>query len=627
MNKFLFLCFVVFCFIDMAVADVIINEVMYNPGQCDDYDCEWIELYNSGDEAVNLTGWTLNNEQLNGILIQGNEYIILADELIDGDDKDNESFEMCWGNNDNIWNFSDGNFSAYDVSLSLKNSADSIIITNGEYVDRLDYSSNWGGDGNNYSLEKISFSEDNIWNNWGASFIDGGTPGMQNSIYGTDEVDYSVIRISEFLPDPHGDDNAPMPQGEWIELYNSGDSNINLQNSFLEDLQGHRIYITDTTVTGTTTIEPNGFLIVYTNGFSGFLNNEDVEELKFYDKDSCLVDEISYEGSDEGSSWAKVNEIWQRTMPTPEEENKDYSEVKESKFKIEKVYDLGSDDKAKFGQTIRVKASLYKGDETKSVLSFWIADGDEKISKESKITISTKYTNLSAAVPVQIYPNCNEKYDFGDYEIFVGWTSEDTAEDSFSLEIEEITDSLCEEIEVEKISSFSKKFEYEIVSKPDEVKNMEEFDVKVSLENNDDEDYDIEIWSYVYRGPKCYSGEREENKKEIILDKKSSETIELSSKITEAEQGDYNLKVKIRKNNQKTLKEITEKIRVVEEVFEVESTFLEGEANFEKKSNLVKWREAFVYESTSFKANKLVPKFFISALGLALIILLSTKTF
>ncbi len=626
MNKFVFLCFIAFCFIDISAADVIINEVMYNPGQCDDYDCEWIELYNSGDEAVNLTGWTLNGESLEYIFIGAGEYIILADELIDGADKDNESFEACWGNDDRIWNFSDGNFSAYDLSLSLKNSVDSIILTDGEYIDMLDYSSNWGGNGDNYTLEKISFSEDNTWNNWGASFIAGGTPGKQNSIYGTDEIDYSVIKISEFLPDPHGNDDAPMPQGEWIELYNSGESNINLQNSFLEDLQGHRIYITDTTTIGSTIISSKGFLAVYTNGFSGFLNNEGFEELKFYDEGSFLADKVSYEGADEGSSWAKVNENWQRTMPTPGEENKDYSKVKESKFNIEKIYDLGSDDKAKFGQTIRAKVSLYKGDETKSVLRFWAADGDEKISKESKITISTKYTNISAAVPIQLYPNCNEKYDFGEYDVFVGWTSEDTAEDSFPFEVEDITDSLCEKVEVEKSRIFSNKFEYEIISKPDEVKAGEEFDIKVSLENNDDEDYDIDIWSYVYRGPKCYSGKREENKKSIVLGEGSSETIKLSNQLTEAEQGDYNLKVKIRKNNQKTLKEITEKIRIIEEVDDTAEDFLEEE-NLKEKSNLIRLKEALIYESTSFKAKRLVPGFFIFALGLAVVILVLTKTF
>ena len=43
--------------------------------------------------------------------------------------------------------------------------------------------------------------------------------------------------------------------------------------------------------------------------------------MKFYSKDNTLIDAISYEGSDEGYSWAKVEGYWQRTKPTPGEEN------------------------------------------------------------------------------------------------------------------------------------------------------------------------------------------------------------------------------------------------------------------------------------------------------------------
>ncbi|MEE9525281.1 MAG: lamin tail domain-containing protein [Candidatus Woesearchaeota archaeon] len=617
----LVLCLIVFCFIEIAMADIVITEVMYNPGQCDDYDCEWIELYNTDSISVNLTGWILDGESLDGIVISAHEYIVLADELIDGNDADNESFESYWGNNDGVWNPLDGNFDAYDISLSLKNTEDSIILTDSTYTDTLNYSSSWGANGNDYTLEKINPDGANTQENWAVGFVMNGTPGMQNSIYGTGEIDYSVITINEFLPDPHGDDNAPMPQGEWIELYNSGSQNINLKWAFLEDLQGHKVYIADTTTVDTTIIPANGFLVIYTNGFSGLLNNGGIEELRFYDKEDNLIDSVSYEGSDEGSSWANVIDNWQRTMPTPEGENMDYTKVKDSKFDIDTIYDLGSDDVAKFGQTIRVKVNLYKGDETKSVLRMWIADGDEKISKESKITISTKYTNVSLAVPIQLYPNCNEKYDDGDYDIFIGWTSEDFEEDSFPLEVEDITDSLCEIVKVEKSSTTSaKKFEYNLVSNPDEIKSGEEFDIRVELNNHDDEDYDIDIWSYVYKGNKAYSGGREDNKKSFVLEKGSSETIKLRNTV-DAAPGDYNLKIKIIKNNQKTAKEITNTLRVIEEVSE--GGYAEGIVG--KASGILKWREAFVYESTSFKAKNLVPLLFIILLSLFVIILIFTK--
>ncbi|MBW2996509.1 lamin tail domain-containing protein [Candidatus Woesearchaeota archaeon] len=605
MRKFV-LCFLVFCFIEIVVADVVINEVMYNPSG-DDNNLEYVEVYSDG--FVNLTEWIIedsgSSDVLAAVQYYDNNYSLIVEEGYD---------------------YSGLNASVYSagatIGNNLNNDGDLVVLkdSSGSIIDAMTYSSSWGANGDDYTLEKINPSEGNTQDNWGVSFIMNGTPGMQNSIYGTGGVDYSVISISEFLPDPHGDDDAPMPQGEWIELYNSGSQNINLKWSFLKDLQGHTIYIADTTTIGSTIIPANGFLVVYTNGFSGFLNNAGIEELKFYGKDGVLVDEISYEGSDEGSSWAKVVSNWQRTMPTPEGENMDYTNVKDSKFDIEKIYDLGSDKTAKFGQTIRAKVNIYKGDETKSVLRLWVADGDEKISKESKLTISTKYTNVSLAVPIQLYPNCNEKYDDGDYDVFIGWTSEDHAEDSFPLEVEDITNSLCEIVKVEKSSISSKKFDYWISLKPDEVDSGDGFEIGVELENNDDEDYDIKIWSYVYRGNTCYSGGREDNKRSFVLEEGSSQTVKLKNTVI-AEPGDYNIKVKIIKNDLKTPKEITETLRVIEEIVGVD----EGEAVEEEESFGWKWREALVYESTSFKAKRLVPSLFIAAMSLLVIVLISTK--
>ena len=52
----------------LAAAEVILTEVMYNPNQCSDTDCEWIEVYNNAEEAVELSTWKLNNRALEGTL-------------------------------------------------------------------------------------------------------------------------------------------------------------------------------------------------------------------------------------------------------------------------------------------------------------------------------------------------------------------------------------------------------------------------------------------------------------------------------------------------------------------------------------------------------------------------------
>ena len=49
----------VFCQEDL-LNGMVINEIMYNPpGQTADNKLEWVELYNSGESAVDVNGWTL----------------------------------------------------------------------------------------------------------------------------------------------------------------------------------------------------------------------------------------------------------------------------------------------------------------------------------------------------------------------------------------------------------------------------------------------------------------------------------------------------------------------------------------------------------------------------------------
>jgi len=134
--------------------------------------------------------------------------------------------------------------------------------------------------------------------------------------------DYTNLEIREFLPDPIGNDNAPMPDGEWLEIYNLGSSQMDLENLTLYDNIGSEpdISISDSNTLNNTLIDANGYLIVYMNGRNGFLNNEGFEKIRLY-KEDYLIDEVSYDGSKEDLSWSKVNDYWIQTIPTPNGEN------------------------------------------------------------------------------------------------------------------------------------------------------------------------------------------------------------------------------------------------------------------------------------------------------------------
>lgn len=437
------------------------------------------------------------------------------------------------------------------------------------------------------------------------------------------------LKITEFLPDPEGDDNALIPDGEWVEIYNDDDNDkdIDLDGFVLKDSAGHSLVISDVKTSSGTLIKSNNYLVIYTNGMSGFLNNEGYEEIGLYYNDN-LIDSVSYSDSVEGTGYAKINDEWKLSVPSPGSANS--IGEKSSSIEIIEIEDLGSDDKAKYGQIIRARLEIYKGDTSKNLVKIWAEDKKGNIiSKQSRVMLYSKYFDYSLTIPVQLKPNCNGEFSEGRARLVVEGLDEDT-DDNF--DIEGIEEENCEEIIVEEAAK-KKGFEYSIVSKPSVVLAGEDFDTKVKLENNDGSDVDIDIWSYVYSGNKCYSGEREENMQSFSLEANSSIEVDLINKVSEA--GDFNFKVKIRKDEQKTTKDITDEIIVIDTSCEYSETIsglsagvdevqkLESYVNY--SSILPEIKGMVIYESTSEKSNLLVPYFFIGTLVLLCLFLLIKK--
>ena len=151
-----------------GAANMYITEVMHSPTQVADSEGEWIEIYNDGSQAVDLSSWTVDGKSIGNKTINSKAYLVLARELVDGVDTDLESFESYWGNNNGIW---DESFPAVEVSLSLK-TEDTIILTNGVSGDTFTYNTSFGGK-NGKTVERISLNE------WKEGPI-GGTPGAGN---------------------------------------------------------------------------------------------------------------------------------------------------------------------------------------------------------------------------------------------------------------------------------------------------------------------------------------------------------------------------------------------------------------------------------------------------------------
>lgn len=176
-------CLLIFSAIKIAQAaetDLLISEIMYDlPGG--DAGHEWIEVYNSGNEAVEvLTGagsstWRFfdgANHTLN--LIQGEDNVILPQEF----------FVIAADAEQFLLDYPEFSGTVFDTVMSLANTTGAIALSfdGGEnYPIVANYDSAWGGAGSGFSLEKINLTQDSSPENWQESFVIGGTPGAANS--------------------------------------------------------------------------------------------------------------------------------------------------------------------------------------------------------------------------------------------------------------------------------------------------------------------------------------------------------------------------------------------------------------------------------------------------------------
>lgn len=574
--------FLIYLIIPAASANIIINEIMYNPPGSD-ANREWIEIYNTGD-CEDITAYKLfeanTNHNIN--IIQGspilcnNEYAVIAD--------DSTTFIL-------EYNFTE---KLFDSSFSLANTNETISIKNStSTADNTTYYNIQGADGNGKSLCRTitAFAECEP------------TPGKENSF--TQTTSEEKLYINEFFPDPEGNDNEPMPGGEFIELYNPNSYEINLLNYKLIDDYGHTLIITDINTLSGTKIQPKSYLAVYTNTFSGLLNNEGYESLSLY-YGTELIDKVTYSFTEEGLSWSKIDNIWNLRIPTPNEENNQDPPTYESHLEIENIY-LGTDEKARFGDNLRARLNIYKGNTSKNSVKLFIPD----LTKETRVNLYKKFTNYTLTLSVQLDPNCNEKYTSKKYPLTLKGLDKESSEE---ILIEGITSSLCQKIK----QNATKQITYEIVESPRQ--KEQETTAKIRIVNNEPVKTQYAVWSYISKGRKIITGDSEENKQTIELPRETSTTIELRNSIeSDAESGTYDYKIKLLKEGRKTPV-------IIESTIKINNTLhSEKLINSSKFTNKEIFTSNPVYESSSVKARNAGIYIFSALLIILIIILLLRK--
>ncbi len=569
-------------------AGLIINEIMYSP----DDGNEWVELYNNETSPLNLASFQFSDSQStdtlevcpfsnNTLEIPPNEYALITDQ-------DTTLYTLL--------SFNGTKICVDDNSLGngLSNSGDSVTIFNSTFNTSLDYSFITLTD-NGYSLELVDFGD-----TWKESLIANGTPGYKNSNVFINISVIDILEITEFLPDPQGSDSADIPDGEWVEIYNSGSEEINLLGFILKDKNDDKeLIVTSTNVMNSTIIKPKEYKVIYRNGDGSFtLNNNEFEKVRLYDQKLNLIDEVSYSTSAEAVSWSKLNGIWISSIPSPSEATNEKS-VDESYIDIENILDLGSDKKAKFGQVIRISLNIYKGDTTKNYIKAYVEDSSGKrLSKVSDFNAYNKFVEYDLTLPLQIDPNCKGEFNNTRYTLFVEGLDLIETE---SIEIDGITKDLCQKIKSSSLES--NKILYEIIELPEEINYGNYSQVKLKLTNDDSDDKEIEVWSYIYNGPKSLSGDREANKVTTKIPSESAITLELKNELIEEANGNYKLKINIKEADRKTPKEFTSSIRVNTLARQIEKSENKIEVTTETKENNLLTGN-IIYESSDEKTER-----------------------
>ena len=304
---------------------------------------------------------------------------------------------------------------------------------------------------------------------------------------------------------------------------------------------------------------------------------------------------------------------------------------------------LGSNEIGEWGSQFTAKIKVYKGDTSKYSIQLWAEKDDKKISSITKFNVYDKYTEYSLTLPVLLESNCDTKIDDGEAVIVLEGLG---LKDEEEFTIEGINTNVCENIESSEVDVREEKTSsvieaYKIVELPASVSSGEILRVKVQL-IGDDSEHEYSIWSYLYRGSKCYSclegkAERENNLQQVQVKEDEVKMVDFLMKLdSEMKEGEYKLKVKLNKDAQKTEQELTEDIYVTaaEIVLSQEERLISAAAaeEFNEGKIDVSTREIskqtmgiVVYESSPEKAKQLIPYLLVITFILMVVVVIKNK--
>jgi spore coat protein CotH len=298
---------------------LVINEFMANndaavPGPEGDYP-DWIELYNGGNESIDLSGMYLSDDLTNptwqfpaGTVIEAGGFLVVWAENSSQSNPEYVNFNLN-AQGEFICLLADDAETLID-SIAFAQQFDDI-----SYGRRPDGTSSW-----NYLTPTPNLSNSL------------GEPVTPEDLIDTVYIP-SDLFINEFMA--NNDAAVPGPDGnypDWIELYNGGAELVDLSGMYLtDDLTNPNAW----QFPSGTVIEPNGFLVVWADNtlfprsmHANFGLNATGEAVGLFAEDEeTQIDSIIFGAQDDDVSYGRLpdgSSSWNHLTPTPGSPNELY---------------------------------------------------------------------------------------------------------------------------------------------------------------------------------------------------------------------------------------------------------------------------------------------------------------
>ena len=233
----------------IVVSDLKINEVMSNPWPSDDSDIwpggEWVEILNTGSEVINLSGWYIEDNA-------GNKIYMDESHLIDSDLSVTETFHIAGG---------------HTRIIAINGSSNSGVLNNGAEQLHLKFpngsithSVSWTDTVNGYSLSYDYVTQSMFYSSYPSLNATNPLPIEQLSPVPGD------VRFTELMPHAYTNGTS-FPDGEWIEIHNTGSSSVDLTGWKIVDGMGNVTFLDPGSLVfnstqGATNIDPDGRRLV-----------------------------------------------------------------------------------------------------------------------------------------------------------------------------------------------------------------------------------------------------------------------------------------------------------------------------------------------------------------------------